>query len=89
MVDAGGERGNQTRREIEGSGLGRLSALLITLHSRKARPCSTYARGTESLTDTYRLDTTPYGRRQAFEGSPPGWPQNPTYGKPATTPADG
>ena len=43
---------------------------------------STYARGTESLTDAYRLlDTTPYGRQQDFEDSPPGWPQNPTYPK--------
>jgi predicted dithiol-disulfide oxidoreductase (DUF899 family) len=42
---------------------------------------SAYARGTESLTDTYRLlDTTPYGRQQEFEDSPPGWPQKPTYG---------
>jgi len=43
---------------------------------------STYARGTESLTDSYRLlDTTPYGRQQDFEDSPAGWPQRPTYGK--------
>jgi predicted dithiol-disulfide oxidoreductase (DUF899 family) len=42
---------------------------------------SVYARGTESLTDSYRLlDTTPYGRQQDFEDSPGGWPQNPTYG---------
>jgi predicted dithiol-disulfide oxidoreductase (DUF899 family) len=42
---------------------------------------STYARGTESLTNTYALlDTTPYGRQQAFEDSPSGWPQKPTYG---------
>jgi predicted dithiol-disulfide oxidoreductase (DUF899 family) len=42
---------------------------------------SAYARGCESLTDTYRLlDTTPYGRQQDFEDSPPGWPQKPTYG---------
>jgi predicted dithiol-disulfide oxidoreductase (DUF899 family) len=42
---------------------------------------SVFARGTESLTDTYRLlDTTPYGRQQEFEDSPPGWPQKPTYG---------
>lgn len=42
---------------------------------------STYARGTESLTDAYRLlDTAPYGRQQEFEDSPPGWPQKPTYG---------
>lgn len=42
---------------------------------------SVYARGTESLTDTYRLlYTTPYGRQQDFEDSPSGWPQRPTYG---------
>jgi predicted dithiol-disulfide oxidoreductase (DUF899 family) len=42
---------------------------------------SAYARGTESLTDAYRLlDTTPYGRQQDFEDSPSGWPQKPTYG---------
>jgi predicted dithiol-disulfide oxidoreductase (DUF899 family) len=42
---------------------------------------SAYARGTEGLTDAYSLlDTTPYGRQQAFEDSPPGWPQKPTYG---------
>ena len=42
---------------------------------------STYARGTEGLTDAYSLlDTTPYGRQQDFEESPPGWPQKPTYG---------
>jgi predicted dithiol-disulfide oxidoreductase (DUF899 family) len=45
---------------------------------------SAYARGTESLTDAYRLlDITPYGRQQDFEDSPPGWPQKPTYGKPS------
>ena len=42
---------------------------------------STYARGTESLTDAYRLlDVTPYGRQEDFEESPVGWPQRPTYG---------
>ena len=42
---------------------------------------STYARGTESLTDAYSLlDTSPYGRQEDFEDSPPGWPQKKTYG---------
>ncbi|MGH7564329.1 MAG: DUF899 domain-containing protein [Gemmatimonadota bacterium] len=42
---------------------------------------STYARGVESLSDAYSLlDTTPYGRQEDFEDSPPGWPQEPTYG---------
>ena len=41
---------------------------------------SSFARGNESVTDTYRLlDITPYGRQQDFEDSPPGWPQQPTY----------
>jgi predicted dithiol-disulfide oxidoreductase (DUF899 family) len=42
---------------------------------------STYARGVESLTDAYSLlDVTPYGRQEDWEDSPPGWPQQPTYG---------
>ena len=42
---------------------------------------SAYARGTEGLTDAYSLlDTTPYGRQEDWEDSPPGWPQKPTYG---------
>ena len=42
---------------------------------------STYNRGTESLTDSYRLlDVTPYGRQEGWEDSPAGWPQHPTYG---------
>jgi predicted dithiol-disulfide oxidoreductase (DUF899 family) len=42
---------------------------------------STYNRGTESLTDTYRLlDVTPFGRQEDWEDSPSGWPQRPTYG---------
>lgn len=42
---------------------------------------STYARGVESLTDSYSLlDMTPYGRQEDFEDSPPGYPQKPTYG---------
>jgi predicted dithiol-disulfide oxidoreductase (DUF899 family) len=42
---------------------------------------STYARGCESLTDSYALlDQTPYGRQEDFEDSPAGWPQRRTYG---------
>lgn len=42
---------------------------------------STYARGCESVTDSYKLlDRTPYGRQEDFEDSPSGWPQRPTYG---------
>jgi len=43
---------------------------------------STYARGGENVSNAYELlDLTPYGRQQDFEDSPPGWPQEPTYGK--------
>ena len=42
---------------------------------------SVYARGTETLTNSYALlDVTPYGRQEDFEDSPAGWPQKPTYG---------
>lgn len=42
---------------------------------------SAYARGVESLTDSYSLlDVTPYGRQEDWEDSPDGWPQQPTYG---------
>ena len=42
---------------------------------------STYARGVENLSNSFSLlDVTPFGRQLAFEDSPPGWPQRPTYG---------
>lgn len=42
---------------------------------------SSYGRGNEGVTNAYSLlDITPYGRQQDFEDSPPGWPQQPTYG---------
>jgi predicted dithiol-disulfide oxidoreductase (DUF899 family) len=43
---------------------------------------STYARGTESLTDLYGLlDTTPYGRQEDFEDSPQDGPRKRRTGK--------
>lgn len=42
---------------------------------------SAYARGTDLLGTHYNyLDLTPYGRQEAWEDSPDGWPQKPTYG---------
>lgn len=42
---------------------------------------STFARGVESVSDSYRLlDLTPCGRQEDWESSPKGWPQKPTYG---------
>ncbi len=56
-------------------------SVFFRLDDRVFHTYSTYARGTEALTDSYRLlDTTPYGRQEDFEESPLGWPQKPTYG---------
>jgi predicted dithiol-disulfide oxidoreductase (DUF899 family) len=42
---------------------------------------STTARGVDRLLFANNiLDLTPYGRQEDWEDSPPGWPQNPTYG---------
>ncbi len=42
---------------------------------------STYARGLDALATPYRfLDLTVYGRQEAWEDSPDGWPQNITSG---------
>jgi predicted dithiol-disulfide oxidoreductase (DUF899 family) len=45
------------------------------------RTYNTTARGVDRLVFlNSMLDLTPYGRRQDWEDSPPGWPQHPTYG---------
>jgi predicted dithiol-disulfide oxidoreductase (DUF899 family) len=45
------------------------------------RTYSTTARGVDRLMFVHNvLDLSPYGRQQDWEDSPPGWPQNPTYG---------
>jgi predicted dithiol-disulfide oxidoreductase (DUF899 family) len=55
-------------------------SVFFRLDSEVFHTYSSYGRGTESLTDSYTLlDTTPYGRQEDFEDSPPGWPQKPTY----------
>lgn len=42
---------------------------------------SAYTRGLDQLATHYNyLDLTPYGRQEAWEDSPEGWPQKPTYG---------
>lgn len=51
---------------------------------RDGRPYLTYmtrARGTEAVLPlAHVMDRTVYGRRQDWEDSPEGWPQEPTYG---------
>jgi predicted dithiol-disulfide oxidoreductase (DUF899 family) len=45
------------------------------------RTYSTTARGVDRLMFLHNiLDLGPYGRQQDWEDSPPGWPQEPTYG---------
>ena len=45
------------------------------------RTYSTTARGVDRLVFVHNiLDLCPYGRQQDWEDSPPGWPQQPTYG---------
>ena len=69
-------QGHDVKMEGEEHGL----SVFFRLGHELFHTYSVYARGTESLTDSYRLlDTTPYGRQQDFEDSPPGWPQKPTY----------
>lgn len=79
------EQGEMEHREteepwfLEGESHG--LSVFFRLDDKVYHTYSTYARGCESLTDSYRLlDCTPYGRQQAFEDSPAGWPQKPTYG---------
>jgi predicted dithiol-disulfide oxidoreductase (DUF899 family) len=69
--------GHSVQMEGEEHGL----SVFFRLEDEMFHTYSAYARGNESLTDSYRLlDMTPYGRQQDFEDSPPGWPQMPTYG---------
>jgi predicted dithiol-disulfide oxidoreductase (DUF899 family) len=45
------------------------------------RTYDTTARGVDRVMFIHNiLDLTPYGRQQDWEDSPPGWPQEPTYG---------
>jgi predicted dithiol-disulfide oxidoreductase (DUF899 family) len=65
--------------QVEGESHG--LSVFFRLNNEIHHTYSTYARGVESLTDAYSLlDVTPYGRQEDWEDSPPGWPQQPTYG---------
>jgi predicted dithiol-disulfide oxidoreductase (DUF899 family) len=68
--------GHAVKMEGESHGL----SVFFRVEDELFHTYSAFARGTESLTDAYRLlDVTPYGRQQEFENSPAGWPQKPTY----------
>jgi len=67
-------------REDDGEGPG--MTVFFRIGDDIYRTYSVYARGLESITDSYDfLDLTPYGRQEDFEDSPDGWPQKPTYGE--------
>jgi len=71
---------HQPGNEPEGEAHG-LSVFFRTDDDVVHHTYSAYARGVESLTDSYSLlDTTPFGRQEDWEDAPDGWPQKPTYG---------
>jgi len=46
------------------------------------RTWNTQGRGTEQLSHSFPLiDLLPYGRKEEWQDSPPGWPQSPTYSR--------
>jgi len=66
-----------TTKEGEGHGL---SVFLRNERSEVFRTYFTSARGTEALGNVWGfLEATPYGRQEAWEDSPAGWPQTPPY----------
>jgi hypothetical protein len=83
LSEQGGDDGSEGPLHPYGGGEEHGLSVFFRIEDDVFHTYSAYARGTESLTDAYRLlDMTPYGRQQDFEDSPPGWPQKPTYGKP-------
>ncbi len=72
---------NYGPRDQTGEGEGPGMSVFFRIGEDIYHTYSVYARGLESITDSYDfLDLTPYGRQQDFEESPEGWPQHPTYG---------
>lgn len=70
-------RGAPNQTDGESHGL----SVFFRMNDEVYHTYSTYARGVESLTDSYSLlDVTPFGRQEDWEDSPAGWPQRPTYG---------
>ncbi|MFL6073788.1 MAG: DUF899 domain-containing protein [Mycobacteriales bacterium] len=64
-----------------GAGGGFLLSVFLRDGEEVYRTYNTTARGVDRLVFANSiLDLMPYGRQQAWEDSPPGWPQHPTYG---------
>lgn len=78
--DTGGDYNYKPRTELDMTELPGMS-VFFRLGDDVYHTTSVYARGLELISDVFEfLDLTPYGRQQDFEDSPPGWPQEPTYG---------
>ena len=72
---------NYAPRDETGEGEGPGMSVFFRIGDEVYHTYSVFARGLESITDSYDfLDLTPYGRQEDFEESPEGWPQHPTYG---------
>jgi predicted dithiol-disulfide oxidoreductase (DUF899 family) len=64
-----------------GAGGGFMLNMFMTDGSDLYRTYNTSARGADRLLFVNNiLDLAPYGRQEDWEDSPPGWPQQPTYG---------
>lgn len=64
-----------------GAGGGFMLSMFLRDGEDVYRTYSTTARGVDRLVFSNNiLDLAPYGRQQDWEDSPPGWPQQPTYG---------
>jgi predicted dithiol-disulfide oxidoreductase (DUF899 family) len=64
-----------------GAGRGFMLSLFLRDGDDVFRTYSTTSRGVDRLLFVHNmLDLAPYGRQEAWEDSPPGWPQHPTYG---------
>jgi predicted dithiol-disulfide oxidoreductase (DUF899 family) len=64
-----------------GAGGGFMLSVFLRDGADVYRTYSTTARGVDRVVFVHNiLDLCPYGRQQDWEDSPPGWPQQPTYG---------
>ena len=64
-----------------GAGAGFLLSMFLTDGEEVYRTYSTTARGVDRVLFVNNLlDLAAYGRQEDWEDSPPGWPQQPTYG---------
>jgi predicted dithiol-disulfide oxidoreductase (DUF899 family) len=64
-----------------GAGNGFMLSVFLRDGSDVYRTYSTTSRGVDRVMFIHNiLDLCPYGRQQDWEDSPPGWPQQPTYG---------